>query len=155
MTIPTERLDQIAHRFAELEARMASGTLEGAAFIQASRDYAELDQLAKAAGLVAAMREEVAALIAQVRAETLVEVARVKTESESERLAAVTAELAQALDEISQVMRLIESSQYHATTEARLRSLIEGAAARITRGQGDLFAGAGHGGAPSSTEGLS
>ena len=62
MTIPTERLDQIAHRFAELEARMASGTLEGPAFIQASRDYAELEPVAKAAGLVAAMREEVIAL---------------------------------------------------------------------------------------------
>ncbi|MCL4673633.1 MAG: PCRF domain-containing protein, partial [Sphingomonadaceae bacterium] len=62
MQIPAERLDQIAHRFAELEARMASGTLEGAAFIQASRDYAELEPVAKAAGLVAAMREEVAAL---------------------------------------------------------------------------------------------
>ncbi|MEQ9507158.1 MAG: hypothetical protein RLO80_12910 [Hyphomonas sp.] len=97
--------------------------------------------------------EEVAGLIAQVRAETLAEVARVKTDSESERLAAVTAELAQALDEISQVMRLIEAAQYHATTEARLRSLIEGAAARITRGQGDLFAGTGHGAPASSTEG--
>ena len=62
MTIPAERLDQIAHRFAELEARMASGTLEGPAFIQASRDYAELEPVAKAAGLVAAMREEVLAL---------------------------------------------------------------------------------------------
>ena len=62
MTIPAERLDQIAHRFAELEARMASGTLEGEAFVQASRDYAELEPVAKAAGLVAAMREEVLAL---------------------------------------------------------------------------------------------
>ena len=62
MTIPAERPDQIAHRFAELEARMASGTLEGPAFIQASRDYAELEPVAKAAGLVAAMREEVIAL---------------------------------------------------------------------------------------------
>ena len=43
MTIPAERLDQIANRFAELEARMASGTLEGDAFVQASRDYAELE----------------------------------------------------------------------------------------------------------------
>jgi peptide chain release factor 1 len=60
--IPAERLDQIAHRFAELEARMASGTLEGEAFVQASRDYAELEPVAKAAGLVAAMREEVLAL---------------------------------------------------------------------------------------------
>ncbi len=98
--------------------------------------------------------EELAGLIAQVRAESLAEAARTQTESESERLAAVTAELAQALDEIAEVMRLIERTQFHATTETRLRSLIEGAAARITRGQGDLFAGTGHGGAPSSTEGL-
>jgi peptide chain release factor 1 len=38
LTIPAERLDQITHRFAELEARMASGTLEGDAFVQ-SRIY--------------------------------------------------------------------------------------------------------------------
>ncbi|MDZ4139264.1 MAG: hypothetical protein U1D66_10360, partial [Erythrobacter sp.] len=47
--IPPERLDQIAHRFAELEARMASGTLEGEAFVRASRDYAELQTVAKIA----------------------------------------------------------------------------------------------------------
>ena len=41
---------------------MASGQLEGEAFVQASRDYAELEPVAKAAGLVAAMREEVLAL---------------------------------------------------------------------------------------------
>ena len=62
MQIPDQRLDQIANRFAELEARMASGQLEGEAFVQASRDYAELEPVAKAAGLVAAMREEVLAL---------------------------------------------------------------------------------------------
>lgn len=84
--------------------------------------------------------EELAALITQVRAEALAEAARRAAESESERLAAVTAELSQAMDEIAQVMRLIESSQYQATTEARLRSLIDGAAARIVSGQGDLFA---------------
>jgi hypothetical protein len=89
--------------------------------------------------------EEIAGLIAQVRADTLAEVAKVKTESESERLAAVTAELTQALDEITEVMRLIASTQYHATTEARLRSLIDGAAARIAGGQGDLFAEIGRG----------
>jgi hypothetical protein len=89
--------------------------------------------------------EEIAGLIAQVRAETLAEVAKVKTDSESERLAAVTAELTQALDEITEVMRLIASTQYHATTEARLRSLIDGAAARIAGGQGDLFAEIGRG----------
>jgi peptide chain release factor 1 len=62
MTIPSERLQQIAHRFAELEARMASGQLEGEAFVQASRDYAELEPVARAAAEVTAMREEVASL---------------------------------------------------------------------------------------------
>jgi len=89
--------------------------------------------------------EEIAGLIAQVRAETLAEVARMTSRTESERLSAVTAELTQALDEIAEVMRLIASSQFHATTEARLRSLIDGAAARIAGGQGDLFAEIGRG----------
>ena len=66
MTIPPERLAQIAHRFAELEARMASGQLEGEAFVQASRDYAELEPVAKAAAEVTAMREEVASLTAML-----------------------------------------------------------------------------------------
>lgn len=89
--------------------------------------------------------EEVAALITQVRSETLAEVAKLKTETQSERLSAVTAELTQALDEIAEVMRLVASTQFHATTEARLRSLIDGAAARIAGGQGDLFAETGRG----------
>ena len=59
MTIPADRLDQIAHRFAELEARMASGQLEGDAFVQASRDYADLEPVAKVAGEVKAMRAEI------------------------------------------------------------------------------------------------
>ncbi|NNF95201.1 MAG: peptide chain release factor 1 [Altererythrobacter sp.] len=62
MKIPAERLDQIAHRFAELEARMASGTLEGEAFVQASRDYAELEPVAKTAAEVKSMRAEMAGL---------------------------------------------------------------------------------------------
>ncbi len=62
MTIPAERLQQITHRFAELEARMASGTLEGDEFVQASRDYAELEPVAKIASEVGAMREEIASL---------------------------------------------------------------------------------------------
>jgi len=62
LTIPAERLDQIANRFAELEARMASGTLEGEAFVQASRDYAELEPVAKIANEVKAMRAEIAEL---------------------------------------------------------------------------------------------
>ncbi len=62
MTIPAERLDQIAHRFAELEARLASGTLEGEAFVAASRDYAELEPVARAAEDVRTMRGELAEL---------------------------------------------------------------------------------------------
>ena len=62
MIIPAERLDQITHRFAEIEARMASGTLEGEAFVRASRDYAELEPVARAAVEVKAMREEIAGL---------------------------------------------------------------------------------------------
>jgi len=62
MTIPAERLDQIAHRFAELEARMASGQLEGEEFVKASRDYAELEPVAKAAAEVSSMRDEVEGL---------------------------------------------------------------------------------------------
>ncbi len=62
MIIPEERLRQITNRFAELEARMASGTLEGDAFVQASRDYAELEPVAQTAREVQAMRQELAEL---------------------------------------------------------------------------------------------
>ena len=62
MKIPPERLDQITNRFAELEARMASGTLEGEDFVRASRDYAELEPVAHAAREVKAMRVEIAGL---------------------------------------------------------------------------------------------
>ena len=54
MTIPEERLSQITHRFAELEARLASGQLEGEAFVAASRDYAELEPVARTAQEVGA-----------------------------------------------------------------------------------------------------
>jgi peptide chain release factor 1 len=64
VTIPEERLAQISHRFAELEARLASGQLEGEAFVAASRDYAELEPVAKAAQEVREMRGEIAELSA-------------------------------------------------------------------------------------------
>ncbi|MXO75166.1 peptide chain release factor 1 [Altererythrobacter aerius] len=62
MTISADRLEQIAHRFAELEARLASGTLEGAEFVAASRDYAELEPVVRVAEQVRAMRGELAEL---------------------------------------------------------------------------------------------
>jgi peptide chain release factor 1 len=64
MTITSTRLSQITQRFAQLEARLASGTLEGKDFIAASRDYAELEPVAKAAAAVTAMRAELADLAA-------------------------------------------------------------------------------------------
>jgi peptide chain release factor 1 len=64
MSIPEDRLAQISHRFAELEARMASGTLDGEAFVQASRDYSELEPVAKAAQEVREIRVEIAELAA-------------------------------------------------------------------------------------------
>jgi peptide chain release factor 1 len=64
VTIPEERLAQITHRFAELEARLASGQLEGEAFVAASRDYAELEPVARAAQEVREMRAEIAQLAA-------------------------------------------------------------------------------------------
>jgi len=64
MTIPEERLAQISHRFAELEARLASGQLESEAFVAASRDYAELEPVARAAVEVREMRAEIAQLAA-------------------------------------------------------------------------------------------
>ena len=64
MTIPEERLSQITHRFAELEARLASGQLEGEAFVAASRDYAELEPGARSAHEVREMRAEIAQLAA-------------------------------------------------------------------------------------------
>ncbi|MBN8484696.1 MAG: peptide chain release factor 1 [Sphingomonadales bacterium] len=62
MSVSDARLAQIAARFAEIEARLASGTLEGKDFIAASRDYAELEPVARAAEAVAAMRGELASL---------------------------------------------------------------------------------------------
>jgi len=62
LTIPEERLVQIANRFAELEARLASGQLEGEEFVTASRDYAELEPVTKVAGEVQDMRREIAEL---------------------------------------------------------------------------------------------
>jgi peptide chain release factor 1 len=62
VSVSDQRLAQIAARFAELEARLASGTLEGPDFVAASRDYAELEPVARVAEDVRAMRGELASL---------------------------------------------------------------------------------------------
>ena len=84
MTVSDARLHQIAARFAEIEARLASGTLEGKEFIAASRDYSELEPVAKAAAAVASMRAELASLAKlddpEMRELAEEEIARLKTE---------------------------------------------------------------------------
>lgn len=62
MHISDERIGQIIARQEELSARMASGALEGAAFVQASKDYAELEPVVAAARAVSALRAEMASL---------------------------------------------------------------------------------------------
>ncbi|MBA3055744.1 MAG: peptide chain release factor 1 [Sphingomonadales bacterium] len=96
MSLSDARLAQIAARFSELEARLASGQLEGAAFVAASRDYAELEPVARASEAVREMRGELASLAAldetdpEMRALAEEEVARLKAElPEAERLLAI------------------------------------------------------------------
>jgi peptide chain release factor 1 len=94
MSVSDARLAQIASRFAELEARLASGTLEGKEFIAASRDYAELEPVARAAGAVREMRGELASLAAlddpEMRELAEEEIARLKAElPEAERALAI------------------------------------------------------------------
>ena len=62
MSVPDARLRQILARFAELEARLASGQLEGKDFVAASRDFAELEPVARQAEEVMGMRAELASL---------------------------------------------------------------------------------------------
>ena len=96
MTISSSRLSQISARFAELEARLGSGTLEGADFVAASRDYAELEPVARAAAHVSALRAEQASLAAldepdpEMRALAEEELSRLREElPEAERALAI------------------------------------------------------------------
>ncbi|WP_068070869.1 peptide chain release factor 1 [Novosphingobium lentum] len=86
MTISDARLAQISARFTELEARLGSGTLEGPEFVSASRDYAELLPVARAAEAVRELRGELASLDAldepdpEMRALAAEEIARLRDE---------------------------------------------------------------------------
>lgn len=62
MKISSDRVRQIEERFAELEARMASGQLEGDDFVAASREYAELEPVAIVAKNVRRLRAEIETL---------------------------------------------------------------------------------------------
>ena len=62
MKISPHRIAQIESRFSELEARMASGQLEGDGFVAASKEYSELEPVAKAAAEVRRLRKEIETL---------------------------------------------------------------------------------------------
>jgi peptide chain release factor 1 len=81
MSVPDARLRQISARFAELEARLASGQLEGKDFVAASRDFSELEPVARLAEEVMAMRAELASL-AELDDPEMRELAEEETEAE-------------------------------------------------------------------------
>ncbi len=99
MSVSDTRLAQITERLAEIEARLGSGTLEGPAFVAASRDYAELEPVARAAASVRAMRAELANLTAsndpdpEMRAMAEEEIARIRAELPAAELALAVAML--------------------------------------------------------------
>ncbi len=57
-TITPQRIAQIEARFAELQAMMASGNLDGDKFVEVSKEYAEIEPVAKAAAEVQSLRDE-------------------------------------------------------------------------------------------------
>ncbi|WP_375398265.1 PCRF domain-containing protein, partial [uncultured Sphingomonas sp.] len=61
-TISPQRIAQIEARRDELAALMATGDLPGERFVQVSKEYAELEPVAKAAGEVRRLRAELATL---------------------------------------------------------------------------------------------
>ena len=65
--ISPQRIGQNEARFAELEARMASGTMVGDAFVTASKEYAEIEPVAKMAAEVRRLRAEMETLDAMAK----------------------------------------------------------------------------------------
>ena len=66
-TISPARIAQIEARRDELAAQMATGDLPGDRFVQVSKEYAELEPVAAAAGQVRRLRAEAASLEAMTR----------------------------------------------------------------------------------------
>lgn len=66
MQIAPERIAAILRRQEEVQAQMARPDLDAAAFVRLSRDYAELEPVARAASDVAALRAELAELEAML-----------------------------------------------------------------------------------------
>ncbi|WP_439468800.1 peptide chain release factor 1 [Blastomonas fulva] len=96
--ISPERIAQIEARYQELQARMASGALDGEEFVRTSKDYAELEPVARAAGEVRRLRAELEVLqglIAAPESEPeIIEMAAEEAQDLRERLPAAEQQLA-------------------------------------------------------------
>lgn len=92
-TITPQRIAQIEARFAELQAMMASGELDGDKFVEVSKEYAEIEPVAEAAATVQSLRAEQAGL--------------------DEMLAGDDAEMkAMAADEVDGVKKALEEAEH-------------------------------------------
>ena len=95
--ISEDRIRQIIARFDELQAKMASGTLDGDAFVKASRDYAELEPVAKAAAEVRDLRAEREGLGEMLADPEMKELAELEIEAAEARLPELETELQKQL----------------------------------------------------------
>jgi len=96
-TISPDRIAAILRRQAEVQAQMARPDLAPEAFVQLSKDYAELEPVAKAAGDVAALRAELDELEAMLADPELKAMAQEELESVRARLPEAEHALAIAL----------------------------------------------------------
>ncbi|MBB3912524.1 peptide chain release factor 1 [Sphingomonas desiccabilis] len=97
--ISPDRIAQIEARRDELQALMATGELPGDRFVQVSKEYAELEPVAEAAGAVRRLRAEAESLeeMSQDGDEELRRLAAEELHENRERLAAAERALALAL----------------------------------------------------------
>lgn len=83
---------------------------------------------------------EIVALVSKVRSDALAEAAAAQAHEAQARLEATSAELAQALGALVQLMAQIEAASYPQPVEEAMRARIRAAAQHLLDGQGELFA---------------
>lgn len=96
-TISPQRIAQIEARFAELQAMMASGNLDSDKFVEVSKEYAEIEPVALAAGNVKNLRDEQAGLEEMLAGDDAEMKAMAADEVDGVKKAIAAAELALAL----------------------------------------------------------
>jgi hypothetical protein len=83
---------------------------------------------------------EIVALVSKIRSDTLAEAAAAQAHETQARLEATSAELAQALGALVQLMAQIEAASYAQPVEEAMRARIRAAAQHLLDGQTELFA---------------